>query len=344
MASPVDIPPDARILVVDLAYIGDLLMSTPALRNLRRAFPQASIDILVAAVGRPMIERNDSIDRVITTQIKSGGLAALRREAKWVAEEGYDLAVCFHRGHGSLLMLKMAGVPKRIGFTNEGRGLLLTAGIPFQLRRHRAWNHLRLLEKCLGIDIDYKTPTELKVDPEATASMDAKLAGQADGRRLVGINPNAAWPTKRWLPGRFAEVGDAIAEMGFLPVLIGSQKEKSISSAVKAAMKTGALDLTGETTLEELAALLERCEVLVTNDSGPMHMAHALGVPVVSIFGPTDPKRCGPWQGAIKPIQVDIDCIRCYRKSCWHLSCMRGVNSKSVIEAVKNCTSISVNT
>jgi heptosyltransferase-2 len=326
-----------KILIVDLAYIGDLLMSTPAIENLRRAFPEAHIDIMVAPGSFPVIEHSPHVDRVITSDVKSGGWNALREEAARISKENYDLAVSFHRGHGTLLMLRMSGVRRRIGFTHGGRGFFLTDGIPFQLYRHRAWNHLRLIEKCLGIDVDYKTPTSLTLDEEAVASIDRTLNEEAPGASLAAINPNAAWPTKRWLPERFAAVADRLASEGFLPVIVGSAKETDIAAMVKSEMKSQALDFTGRTSLHELAALLSRCDVLVTNDSGPMHIGHAVGVPTVSVFGPTDPARCGPWLGKIEPVQADLDCIRCYRKRCWHLTCMHLLDEKTIEEAALGC-------
>jgi len=343
MAARLEIPEDAKILVVDLAFIGDILMSTPALANLRRGFPKARIEILVAPQSRPVIERNPSIDRVITSTSKEGGGAELSREAAVLAGERYDLGISFHRGHGSLMMLRKAGIPRRIGFTNGGRFVFLTGGIPFEIQRHRAWNHLRLIERCLSIDVDYNTPTHMVLDPTAVASIDERLK-QADGARLVGINPNAAWPTRRWLPEGFAYVADRLSELGRIPVLMGSPKERGVCNRVKACMKTRPLDFTGETTIDELAALLARCEVLVTNDSGPMHIAHAVGTPTLPIFGPTDPQRSGPWLGKIEPLQAGLDCVKCYRKRCWHLNCMKYLSSEEVAKATQACIRLGTNT
>jgi lipopolysaccharide heptosyltransferase II len=334
------IRPDAKILVVDLAYIGDLLMSTPAYSNLRKGFPEARIDLLVAPGSLPVVERNPDIDHVRSTGIKSGGWNAIKKEARFLADQKYDLAICFHRGHGSLLMLSLARIPLRIGFTHGGRWLFLTTGIPFQITKHRAWNHLHLLEKCLPIEIDDKLPTRLDLDPEAVESVDQRLKDSGVENEMVAINPNSGWETKRWTSGGFASVADGVNQLGYLPVLIGSAGEKEISEGVASHIKGKALDLTGETTLPELAALLSRCRLVITNDSGPMHMANALGIPVVSIFGPTDPARCGPWMGGIVPIQSDLDCIKCYQKSCWHLKCMKEIDPDEVLKSATQCLSI----
>lgn len=337
MAANIEIKPDAKLLVVDLAFIGDLIMSTPAYANLRKGFPEAQIDLLAAPGSRPVIENNGVFNRIFTTGIKTGGWKSIREESELMATECYDLVVSFHRGHGSLLMLKMAGVPHRIGFTNGGRSFFLTGGIPFQLYRHRAWNHLRLIDECLPIDVDYTIPTHIELDPDAVESIGSKLRDRVRGTPLIAINPNAAWPSKRWTVEGFAEIADKISAMGYLPVLIGSPKEKGISEGVVKHMKTVPLDLTGETSLKELAALLSMCALLITNDSGPMHMAHAVKTKVIAIFGPTDPERCGPWLGEIGPIQKELDCAKCYRKRCWHQDCMRKLDIGAVISQVEGC-------
>jgi len=325
-----------RILVADLAFIGDILMSTPALTNLRKAYPRALIDILVTENSRPMVRHNPDVDRVYTTDLKRKGWKGLKAEAERVKSEGYDLAISLHRGHGTLLMLKMAEVPRRIGFTNGGREWFLTDGIPFEIRKHRSWNHMRLLEEGLGIEVDYETPTRLEMDFEAVNSLDRMLKKKMALKRIVTVNPNAAWPTKRWTPEGFAKVGDALSEEGFQVVLVGSPKEKPICEKVRSLMNRKAIDLTGETTLFELAALLARSEVVVTNDSGPMHMANAVGAKVVGIFGPTEPARCGPWKSEGEVIQAKVDCGGCYLKRCWHHSCMRKVSIDNVIKRVFN--------
>jgi ADP-heptose:LPS heptosyltransferase len=106
---------------------------------------------------------------------------------------------------------------------------------------------------------------------------------------------------------------------------------------VRSRTRSDILDWTGRTTLQELSALLSMCTAIVTNDSGPMHVAQAVKIPVISIFGPTDPARCGPWLGEVEPLQVGLDCMKCYRKSCWHLSCMQQLKPDAVVERLSSC-------
>lgn len=339
MASRINIKPDARILVVDLAFIGDLLMSTPAFTNIRKGYPDAAIDLLVSPSSHPVIEHNIIFNEILTAHYKRKGWVAVKKEASRMAERGYDLAICFHRAHGSLLMLMLSGIRNRIGFTHGGRWIFTTAGVPFQISRHRAWNHLNLLDKTLPIEIDFNTPTSLELDPDAILAVEVMLENLQPRGPWAGINPNASWHTKRWTPEGYAAVGDFLADRGLTPILIGSPYEKPLCDHVASLMKSKPINLTGETTLPELAALLSKIEVLVTNDSGPMHMAQAVGTRVVSIFGPTDPLRCGPWLNTFNPVQINLDCIKCYRKSCEHLKCMCELSVEEVLETVADCIS-----
>ena len=337
MASRLEIKSGARILVIDLAFIGDLIMSTPAFTNLRSEFPDATIDLLVAPASRPIIEDNSFFNEIITAQFKRSGFVKLRREASRIRERNYDTAISFHRAHGSLLMLMLAGIPKRIGFSHGGRGLFLTSGIPFQLEKHRAWNHLNLLDKCLAIDVDFKTPTSLEVSTGAVESAREKLANHHPSGPWAAINPNASWPTKKWTAEGFAAVGDFLSDHGYQIALVGGPGDKQDCGKVKSLMKSESLDLSGETTLPELAGLLSLCDLLVTNDSGPMHIGQAIGTKVISIFGPTDPERCGPWMCEIEPVQMDIDCAKCYLKRCFHQTCMNDLSKNIVINRITKC-------
>ncbi|HDS30516.1 MAG TPA: hypothetical protein ENN67_05665, partial [Firmicutes bacterium] len=206
MATVLKIPENPRILVADLAYIGDLLMSTPAITNLRKAFPSAVIDILVSSGTMPVIEHNPDINTVFTTDMKKRGLRGIREEARKISTMGYDIAISFHRAHGTLMMLRMSGISKRIGFTNGGRAFFLSSGVPFIIQKHRAWNHLRLLEKSFGIHVDYTTPTRLVPDSSAVETVRKRLESIKHKKGFIAVNPNAAWATKRWTPEGFADI------------------------------------------------------------------------------------------------------------------------------------------
>ncbi|MCX6644767.1 MAG: lipopolysaccharide heptosyltransferase II [bacterium] len=340
MDSRLKIKPDAKILAVDLAYIGDLIMSTPAYANLRKAYPGATIDLLVAPSSRQIIEDNIFFNEILTATFKKSGWRAVKREAARIAERKYDLAISFHRAHGSLLMLMLARIPKRIGFSHGGRRFFLTSGVPFELNKHRAWNHLNLLHKCLDIEVDFMTPTSVGISPDTIEQARQILGKYSQTGPWAAINPNASWPTKKWTPDGFATVGDYLAGRGFKVVLIGGPGDKQSCAEIKTLMKSDSLDLSGETSLPELSAILKLCDLLVTNDSGPMHIGQAVGTKVIAIFGPTDPARCGPWLSKIEPVQLDIDCIRCYKKECSHMSCMKNLEKDRVIRVIEICISL----
>ncbi|HEX9745847.1 MAG TPA: lipopolysaccharide heptosyltransferase II [bacterium] len=326
----------SNILIVDIAFIGDLLMSTPAIECLRKHFPDSKIDILVAPQCVDVIEDNSDINDVLVTRMKSGGLDAILEESARIKDRKYDSVICFHRGHGTLFMLFKSGIKNRIGFTHGGRGFFLTGGVPFQILKHRTWNHLHLLEQGAGIPVDYSFPAKMVVIDEAIASVRDKLNGTDSDKGIYAVNPNAAWKTKRWHPERFAELINKIGNSGIQPVLVGANSDIDTVKLVESMVNFPLLNLTGQTSLKELAALFSICRFVVTNDSGPMHIAQAVGSKVISIFGPTDPRRCGPWMSENSPIQAEIDCIRCYRKSCWHMSCMKKIATDQVLDAARS--------
>ncbi|NNF84038.1 MAG: lipopolysaccharide heptosyltransferase II, partial [Deltaproteobacteria bacterium] len=199
--------------------------------------------------------------------------------------------------------------------------------------------YLRLLS-LLGAPRPEKPRLALRVTEDEVASMRSRLAalGVPDGRKLVGINPGATFGSaKRWFPDRFAEVADTLSEEWDMSVvLMGSVPEMPLSAEIEAAMERKPVNLAGRTTVRELMALLASCSFLVTNDSGPMHIGAAFGVPIAAIFGPTDWKKTSPWTERARVIQADVDCSPCKLRECdrGH-ECMLEVTAEMVVTAAK---------
>ena len=341
MADRINISGDAKILVIGHAYIGDLLLDTPAIHCLRKAFPSARIDLLAHQRSRAVVENNPDLSNILKmemwaqSQTWKRNLSVMREAAKRIAEEKYDLAILFHRSEVPMITLKMAGIPNRIGFINGSRRFLLTAGTKYNLYKHISCNMLKLLKYGLGIKVDYSTPLQLRPDPTVVEAMEARLNKIAPNGIFVGVNPNSNGLLKNWPEENFAFTADGLAELGYIPILIGGPNEKMITEKVRKAMKSEAVDFCGSTSIAELIALISKCKFLVTNDSGPMHIGYALKIPTYAIFGPTDPARCGPWAIESKVFQAKIDCIKCYRKYCWHMTCMREIRPKTVLDTIK---------
>jgi heptosyltransferase-2 len=210
------------------------------------------------------------------------------------------------------LIAFLARIPERAGYPTDGRRILLTLPVPLTpgiLERHEVEYYLCLLD---GLGIPRPAPASLKlaVTGEEKEAMAARLAllGIARGAPIVAINPGATYGSaKRWYPDRFAAVADALSGEWGTAVVVGSPSEAPLAGEIEAAARRGVVNLAGKTTVREMMALLSLSSFLVTNDSGPMHIGAALGVPLVAIFGPTDWRRTSPWTSLAKVVRVEID-------------------------------------
>ncbi|MDP9113062.1 MAG: lipopolysaccharide heptosyltransferase II, partial [Acidobacteriota bacterium] len=283
----------SRILVRATNWLGDAVMSLPALRALRQRFPQAEIAILAKPWVADLYRREPFCDRMITYTPKTFG-------EKWaagraLAAEHFDCAILLQNAFEAAAVVYAAGIPERIGYSRDGRGLLLTRAIAVPRRgeipRHERFYYLELLHRA-GILDTLPENDRIRLDGAAQARA-AGLARFHDlglGALVVGMSPGAAYGTaKRWLPERFAEAATSIAsELGGTVAIFGSKEERELCSAIADSIPVPVHNFAGETTLAEYIDLAAACSIYLTNDSGGMHVASALGVPTVAIFGATD--------------------------------------------------------
>ena len=289
-----------RILIRSANWVGDAIMTTPAIRAIRRNFPSARITLLAKPWVAPVFEYNPDIDDIMIYQTaeRHGGWAGLYHLAQDVRRQRFDLAILFQNAFEAALLSFMAGIPRRMGFTTDGRTALLTDRI-------RTWRPLKkghLIEYYLGLPLGagmtlHGTRLTLVITPEerrlARCYMtDKKLAGDL----VIGLNPGATFGTaKRWLPDRFAELGRRLIAGHKARVLIfGAPNEASLGRWLADEIGDGAVNLCGQTSLRQAICLIEQCDLFVTNDSGLMHVAAALDIPQLAIIGPTDPVATGP--------------------------------------------------
>ena len=321
-------------------------MATPALSALRRRFLSDEIALLARPTIAALFEAHPDISRCIIYERPGrhdglGGLLALIRALR---RERFDLAVLFQNAFEAALISTAAGIPKRIGYARDGRRFLLTASCPTaRAPHHQRAAYLHLTTLC-GPELPHLPPLSglpcLVVRPEERAEA-ARMAGWSETDIGIAIHPGAAYgPAKRWAPERFSAVADGLVQrFGARVVIVGSAAEREISDAVGKAMTTPAVVLAGQTTVRQMMGLLARCRLLVTNDSGPMHVAAALGTPVVAVFGPTDPMATSPAGAPCSIVQQPVDCAPCTHRVCPRLSdvhrCMTGVSVASVLAAAE---------
>ena len=328
------------VLVLQSAFLGDAVLTLPLLRRLKESLPGARVTVLTRPGAADVFRGSPWADEVLLDDKKGrhGGLLGPWRMASELARHGFELAVIPHRSFRSALVARLAGIPRRVGFDSSAGRLFLTDAVPFSWLMHDLERNLALAlplggEAAPAAGEDrYLAPSET---PERLRALLAPLAG----RRLAGVHPGSAWPTKRWHAARFAELCRRLQAEGWACVLVGGPEDAKLGAEIAAA--SGALDLVGKTSLSELKALVGSLKLFVTNDSGPMHLAAAAGVPVVAIFGATT-RELGffPYGSGHRVVEAELACRPCGlhgAKACpeGHFLCMGLVTVDQVHEACR---------
>jgi len=349
-----------KILIRSPNWIGDAVLITPAIKALRKAFPDAYISLLVRAWVSEIFEGNSDINEIILYVDKFKGIRGKLQLAGVLRKKNFDMAILFQNAFDAALIAWLSGIPERIGYSRDWRRPLLTCAVPVKKAvhtlqstvyspRHQVYYYLNLLKESLNIESDDIEPTiYLKKEElhEARNLLNSSL--------VIGISPGATYgPAKRWKLERFAElILRIINELNGRVVLFGSKSEIEIANeiikAVHSLWKTRSssrltphalpiLNIVGKTNLRQLMALISECDAFITNDSGPMHIACAMLVPVVAIFGSTDPEVTGPLGKNHKVIYKCLPCSPCLKRECpeGHLRCMEDITVDDVFNALK---------
>jgi heptosyltransferase-2 len=333
-----------RILVRGVNWVGDNILAYPTVQQLKHLFPQSHLAILIADHLVDLWKTFPYIDEIIPFQAQEG-LGSIWVDLKlgyFLKKKNFDLALILPRSFRSTFQIYLARIPIRIGYQGEGRSLFLTHGIPRTkevLHVHRVRYYQRLIEP-FGEIINCPPPRIfLREKDRRWTEQILSDFGILNGRLLIGMNPGATYGlAKCWSPTRFGELGKRLSKKWKATVLLlGKEEEKSIAQEIVQQIGEGGIDLTGKTRLLQLAALLERCHLLVSNDTGTMHMATAVGTPVVAIFGSTDPITTGPWGDGHRIVRKDVSCSPCLKRICpVDHPCMNLVTVEEVEEVVDN--------
>lgn len=342
----------SRTLIIKPSSMGDIVQALPVLTALKEAHPAARVSWLVARPFADLLEDHPRLDEVILFDRKrfsrigrSAGitvdflrlLADLRRRRFTTV---IDLQGLFRSG----VLAAASGAPSRVGFSaaREMAPVFYTRGVSVPRGNIHAVDRYLMLAEAVGLPRPRATD-HLPVPGASRQAARRRLAeaGLPEGAPYVAACADARWETKQWRPDRFAQVLDRVrTETGARAVLVGGPDAVAISTTVAAAMREPPIDLTGQTTLKELVAVIAEARVLVTNDSGPMHVAAAVGTPVVAIFGPTNPERTGPYGPGHGIFAGRAACSPCYRRQCLYaggpkaLCCLDNVSADEVAGAV----------
>lgn len=327
--------PLTRILVRSTNWIGDAVMTTPALAALRSHYPAAEIVLLANPLVAELFENHPSIDRVMVYDKKGWhqGARGMMRLLKEVRAERFDAALLLQNAIEAALIASFSLIPRRAGYTTDGRRLLLNYPVKVtaadKLKHHTDY-YVGLLSQ-LGIS-GGDGKLALACSDEENQWAESVLKEE----NIIAINPGAAYGSaKRWLPERFAAVGDALADRyGARILLTGGPGEIEIGADIAAAMQVDPLNMIGKTSVREMMALLSKSRLLVTNDSGPMHVATAFSTPIVAVFGPTDHTTTCPASANVKIVRKQIDCAPCLLRQCpTDHRCMLAITADDVIDA-----------
>jgi len=312
-----------RILVRGVNWVGDTVLTYPAVQQLKTLFPHSHLAILVSSRLVDLWKTSPHVDEIIPFQ-KKKGIGSLWEDlniSQSLNERNFDLAVIFPRSFRSAFQVYLARIPIRIGYQDEGRSFFLTHGIHRTkeiLRSHRV-HYFRKLTEPLGKVESYPSPRiVLREEDRRWAEERLRDLGIRNREPLIGMNPGATYGlAKCWSPRRFGELGKRLCEKWKATLLLfGKEEEGAIAKEILQNLEAGGIDLTGKTRLLQLAALLERCRLLVTNDTGTMHIAAAVGTSVVALFGSTDPSVTGPWGDGHVVVRKDVPCSPCLKRVC----------------------------
>jgi heptosyltransferase-2 len=313
--------PFSNILVRATNWVGDAVMSLPALRALREAFPTAKITILAKPWVADLYGREPFCDRLIPYTAST--LRDKFEAGRALQSEKFDCAILLQNAFEAAAVAFVARIPERVGYARDGRTALLTQAIAVPKRGeipgHERFYYLELLRRA-GIIASMPENDAIRLEGAAEARTSGRelLRAAALGDAVIGVSPGAAYGTaKRWLPERFAAAATAVAKQGGATVAIfGSKDERELCDSVARAVGVPVKNFAGETSLGAFIEMAAACRVYLTNDSGAMHIASALGVPTVAIFGATDDVGTGPTGPLTRVVREPVECSPCLKREC----------------------------
>ena len=327
----VNLPPEPKILIVKPSAIGDVVHALPVLNLLRRRYPAAHISWLVTPACAGLLDGHPQLDEVIRFDRKRfghawrnpGALSELVAFHRALRGRHFDLVVDLQGLFRSGWLSFSTGAKVRVGTSTDREfgWAFATAVAPVGSRDRHAVDRYLSVAEFLGLGatpVDFVFPTD---DADRAA-----VAPLLPAEPYAVFLPATHWPTKRWPTARFAELVTPLRErFGLTSVVAGGPDAEPVA---------GAISLAGRTTLRQLVAVLERASVVVANDTGPMHIAAALGRPLATVFGPTDPGRTGPYGRPYSVVRLDLPCSPCFSRSCVHQTCLRSLAVGPVLDVI----------
>jgi heptosyltransferase-1 len=338
-----------HILIIKLSAIGDVVHSLPVLSALKRLYPGSSVHWLVEEAAAGLLQDHPLLDKVLICRRKSwinglkkgriSTLKEIRDFLRLVRTERYDLILDLQNLFKSAFWVALARGVRKIGFssTKELAYLPLNEKIgPEDFTLHAVDRDLNFVRYLGGDDGPPQFPVPVTAAHEEKVDQLLRRAGLTD-RRVVAVHPMALWPTKLWKPRLFSELaGRLVKELGLGVVLTGGTQDWAPVEDIVSWVSPPPANFCGNLNLLELAALFKRCALVISTDTGPMHLAAAMGTPVVALFGPTAPSRTGPYGPGHIVVRTGVSCSPCFKKNCADPKCMYEITPDHVFRAVKD--------
>jgi 3-deoxy-D-manno-octulosonic-acid transferase/heptosyltransferase-1 len=335
-----------NILIIKLSAIGDVIHTLPSLGALRQLYPDAHITWVVEEAAADLIKNHPYLDAVLVSRRKRWSkdvcrgqfrqpLEQIRSFIKALRQRHYDLVIDIHGLFKSSIIVFLSRGKRKLGYNSmqELSGLFLNEKITEDMNKHAIDRYLDF-PRYLGAKIN-RTQFVLPPNNEAQVKVQNLLRKyNLEDKKFIAINSVALWETKLWNNEKFAYLADLVNDKLKIKVVFTGSEEKPIEG-ITSLMTTENINLGGQTSLPELACLYKKAKMVISTDSGPMHLAAAVGTPVVALFGPTDPARTGPYGSGHTVIRAVLPCSPCYLKKCSTKKCMENISIEQVFAAVE---------
>lgn len=331
-----------NILIVEVNWLGDVLFTTPAIKAIRKKFPESFIACLILPRTKEMLEGNPDINELIINdeQDRHKGFLGKLKLVSQLKKYNFDLAVFFHRSFTRAIVTYLAGIPRRVGYGTLKRKFILTDSIPMPEKdSQRRIDYYLEIARYLGCNTEDRLCEFFSSeDDERYIEKFLSNAQVKENDFVVCLNPGGNWEPKRWPKENFSKLANRLVEeYGAKVILSGARSDSELINEIAKGMSDKPILACGVMNLKQLACLFRKTNLVISGDSGPLHIAAAVGADIIALFGPTSPKITVPvGRGRIRIIQKPIDCvIPCYKKDCKDNLCMKEITVEDVLEQVR---------
>ncbi len=342
------LPPEGinKILIRGTNWIGDAILTIPAVDSIRATYPKAHIAVLAKPWVADIYKLFTGVDEVIIYENQYDNARGVFRLANLLKKRKFDLAILLQNAIEAAIIAFAAGIPLRAGYNSDCRGILLTHSVQRskEVRKLHQTDYYLEMVKALGCAaVNKEMHLETKINRQETESVLKKYLPDPK-KEIIGIAPGATYgPAKRWFPARFATVADKIASANaYQIILLGGKSDDDAAEEVKSLTQADVLNLAGKTNLKEAVLLISQCGLFISNDSGLMHVAGALNIPTIAIFGSTNPQTTSPVGNQSVVIHREVGCSPCLKKTCpTDFQCMELITVEDIWQAAKKILFVS---